>query len=99
MSTQTTTEPRTIEQLLRRLPANVYDNLTAITGLSQHRLTKIKARPECARYEEALELAAILKESPVELITDYRMGYDNITIGQMDTLGQDFQGTITLGAI
>lgn len=84
MSTNTTTEFS--HWLKSSTPADVYMDLSELTGINKPRLTRLIKRPSSASADEVRKLAKVLGLSPLRLIADHGMGFAAITLGQVDAI-------------
>lgn len=64
-----------------------YENLDTLLGVSQHRLTKILAKPSMMSIEEIKKISVLADEDVSTLINDYDCGSENITVKQAAELG------------
>ncbi len=66
--------------------AQVFEKLADRLGITATKLTRIFNRPADASKDDVLNLAALVKVSPGYLISEYKMGYNNITLDDFDDI-------------
>ncbi|MFN0190185.1 MAG: hypothetical protein ACKVQV_15920 [Bacteroidia bacterium] len=81
------TESKFEELLQENLSWKNYENLDMLLGVSQHRLTKILAKPSMMSIEELKKISTLADESVSRLINEFDCGSENITIQQASELG------------
>lgn len=85
------TTPKFTAWLISRLGIDGFSLLALTTGISPHRLTKIKAAPELARYDEARAIACACGLPLQQMITEHRLGRENITLAQADIIAAELR--------
>ena len=80
-------QTETLDQLIKsKLSAAHYEKLPELLGITQHKLTRILNRPKEATLDEVLNLASLLSIKVANLIHEYGMGRDNISLSDCDML-------------
>lgn len=89
------------------LKAFVLENITGDQVAKLHKLLDWKVikltrrfnHPPEATLKDVLDLAALIEQSPYTLIKEYKMGYKNITLDEMENLKELQEGFIYMQEI
>lgn len=77
---------QTLEQFIKgKVTAATFEALPEKLGISQTKFTRIMNRPHEASKDEVLDLAALLKVEASYLVNTFRMGYNNITLDELES--------------
>lgn len=81
-----------LEEFIKKtLTVYEFQQLPSWLQTSKTRLTQLLNAPETARPPEIENLAKILQMSPLELISQYRLGFNVVTLAQMDAYKDHFK--------
>ncbi len=82
-----TTSTQEFSQWLKaNTPADVYMDLAELSGINKPRLTRLLKRPATATATEVRQLAKALNDRPMRLMADHGLGFETITLREVDAL-------------
>ncbi|MCH2045971.1 MAG: hypothetical protein MK212_17785 [Saprospiraceae bacterium] len=73
-----------------QITALAFEQLPQRLGISSNKLNRLFKNPECADLGLVKKFANLLETSVRELIQEYRLGFEHITLKEMDELRKAF---------
>jgi DNA-binding Xre family transcriptional regulator len=78
------------DYVMNNLTAAEYKQLPTRMGMSQYSVTRMFSRTKRMSLEQIEKISKILNKHPYELISHYKLGYEVVTLDEMEQIARGY---------